>query len=949
MANLRGTSGRDDLRGTSGGDTLTGLNGNDVLHGNNGNDRLYGGNNNDRLYGGGGNDLLRGQAGDDRLYGQGGNDRLYGGGGDDQLKGQAGNDLLKGQGGGDRLYGGGGNDRLYGGGGNDYLHGGAGNDQLYGGGGDDVLVFDGSDTLNVDGGAGVDTLLVNGAGVTIDLISDGAVSNIELIDLTGSGDNSLVLAPERVQSLLSSAGSLRVDGNGGDAVFSDAAYGVFQKSGSEIIGVNNFIDYQYGPVQLQVQDTMSLQQAFRLASLQQANGGDGGNGFIINGEVVSGQSGGSVSYAGDVNGDGFADLIIGAPVVTRGADIHIGESYLIFGKAGGFATELDITDLDGSNGMIIRGIDGRDLSGESVSSAGDINGDGFDDVIIGAPNAYSSGYAYAGESYVVFGKSGGFASTLDLGGMSASDGFILNGIAFDDRSGTAVSTAGDFNGDGVADIIIDAPTAEPGAVSLSGQTYIVFGDTGGFGTSFDLSSISSSTGVTINGVYPLGSTNQFRDVASAGDINGDGFDDIIIGSTETPGYSGRAIVIYGTDTGFSSPLDLSGLTAADGLILNGIDNNDHNGVSVAAAGDVNGDGIADIIIGAEWADPNGVSFAGESYVVFGAEGGFGSVNFDLTSLDGNNGFVVNGIDEQDISGNAVSSAGDVNGDGYDDILIGAPRAEVDGNNTEGHSYVIFGKGSGFDASINLSDLNDGTGFVIQGIDAGGQSGGAVAAAGDVNGDGFDDLIIGARYASPGGAGNEGESYVIFGKDFRGEADLVGTTGDDTLTGTGADEILIGGLGNDVLNGGGGNDVLKGAAGDDILVFDSADTLKIDGGSGIDTLRFDGAGESLDLTGVSNLRYTGIEKIDLTGSGNNTLTLDIRDVLALPDHANAFLTDNTRQVLVEGDAGDQVNLALADNWIQGTNVDIGGTLYTPYTHAAIAAQLLVNADISQNIS
>ena len=116
------------------------------------------------------------------------------------------------------------------------------------------------------------------------------------------------------------------------------------------------------------------------------------------------------------------------------------------------------------------------------------------------------------------------------------------------------------------------------------------------------------------------------------------------------------------------------------------------------------------------ADPNGKS-SGESYVVFGKEGGF-AASLELSSLDGTNGFIINGIDADDLSGRSVSGAGDVNGDGFDDLLIGAFSANPNGMEIAGESYVVFGKAGGFDASLELSSLDGVNGFVINGIDAG---------------------------------------------------------------------------------------------------------------------------------------------------------------------------------------------------------------------------------------
>src|SRR4028119_1835166 len=117
--------------------------------------------------------------------------------------------------------------------------------------------------------------------------------------------------------------------------------------------------------------------------------------------------------------------------------------------------------------------------------------------------------------------------------------------------------------------------------------------------------------------------------------------------------------------------------------------------------------------------------------------------FNLSTLNGSNGFAINGIADGDQSGSSVSSAGDVNGDGFDDLIIGARYADPNGINAAGQSYVVFGSNSGFGADLNLWDLDGSKGFAINGIAAGDISGRSVSSAGDVNGDGFDDLIIGA--------------------------------------------------------------------------------------------------------------------------------------------------------------------------------------------------------------
>ena len=206
-------------------------------------------------------------------------------------------------------------------------------------------------------------------------------------------------------------------------------------------------------------------------------------------------------------------------------------------------------------------------------------------------------------------------------------------------------------------------------------------------------------------------------------------------------------------------LDLSTLNGANGFKINGEAVDDRAGRSVGSAGDVNGDGFDDLVIGAAYADPNGLD-SGTIYVVFGKGGAF-SPTLELSTLNGANGFKINGAKAADYSGRSVSGAGDVNGDDFDDLLIGANRTDPNGP-ASGASYVVFGKGGGFAPTFNLSTLNGANGFKINGAVAGDQSGLSVSTAGDVNGDGVDDLLIGAGGADPNGS-DSGASYVLFGR------------------------------------------------------------------------------------------------------------------------------------------------------------------------------------------
>ncbi len=509
---------------------------------------------------------------------------------------------------------------------------------------------------------------------------------------------------------------------------------------------------------------------------------DGSSGFKLDGEREGDLSGAPVSDIGDVNGDGIDDVIIAAySADPNGA--QSGRSYVVFGSNHGFDPNLQLSALDGSNGFVLDGENARDFSGGSVSAAGDVNGDGIDDLIIAARSADFNG-GRSGRSYVVFGRTQGFDATLQLSALDGSNGFKLDGEAAYDSAGRSVSAAGDVNGDGIDDLIIGAPSADPNGGN-SGRSYVVFGRTASFDGIVQLSALDGSNGFKLDGEATYDTAG--RSVSAAGDVNGDEIDDLLIGAPNADPNgerSGRSYVVFGRIEGFDAAIQLSALDGDNGFKLDGEAAYDRAGYSVSDAGDVNGDGIDDLLIGNYDLDFVAAS-SGRSYVVFGDPEGF-DATLQLSALDGVDGFKLDGT-TGDYSGRSVSTAGDINGDGIDDLVIGAAYADANGISS-GRGYVVFGKTGAPVSPLPLVFVDGTDGFRLAGETIGDRAGSSVSAAGDVNGDGVDDLIIGARRADPNGT-NSGRSYVVYGRvtgtpvlDFDGMklidfgSEFVGTTG-----------------------------------------------------------------------------------------------------------------------------------------------------------------------------
>jgi len=459
----------------------------------------------------------------------------------------------------------------------------------------------------------------------------------------------------------------------------------------------------------------------------------------------------------------------------------------------GFAANIELSGLNGENGFKLSGVAEEDYSGTSVASAGDVNGDGFDDLIVGALFADPNGTSYSGASYVVLGKAGGFAANIELSALDGTDGFKLSGVAEEDYSGTSVASAGDVNGDGFDDLIVGASGADPTGRSASGASYVVFGKAGGFAANIQLSSLNGENGFKLSGVAAFDQSGF--SVASAGDVNGDGFDDLVIGAygaAPNGSYTGASYVVFGKAGGFAANIDLSTLDGDDGFKLSGVAEADESGWSVASAGDVNGDGFDDLIVGAPLADPNG-KYSGAGYVVFGI-----APDTSVTRVgSGASQVLVGGAFDDGLYGH-----------GGDDALWGHGGADL----LDGGSGDDAMRGGPGDDAYFVDSAAD---RVIEAADGGSDT--VLASVSLVLEDGVEKVFLVA-----GASDIVGNALANW---------LIGNSAANAMDGGEGDDWLDGGAGADSLDGGTGDDVMRGGSGDDVYFVDSAADLVIEAADG----------------------------------------------------------------------------------------------------------------------
>ena len=425
--------------------------------------------------------------------------------------------------------------------------------------------------------------------------------------------------------------------------------------------------------------------------------------------------GAAVAGAGDLDGDGYADIVIGIP----GHDGWWSNSRDIGAVATFHGTKIGLcppgTSKSGQGNAFVSGAGAGDRLGSAVATAGDVNGDGYADIMIGAPHSGTSGYPREGKAYVLKGSREGIQL---IGSLPAPTAVELDWGYKESQVGRSVAYAGDVNGDGFSDVIMGAPmyTKPPYLQDREiGKVALFFGAPGEIAFRSKLTrSLSKSTTVV--------STADFGfSLATAGDVSGDGFSDVIIGAPKFDKgqpNQGKALIFLG---GIGPKLSWE-LTTKPDWEITGKDANEYLGWSVSSAGDVDGDGFSDVIIGSPNKNASEMKHAGQiavHYLKYAmGEGVFSDRSPTKIMGDAPEGRL----------GHAVSFAGDVNGDGYADIIAGAPDTEF------GRSYVYYGSATGIDTT---------TRWAARGTQKGSQFGYAVASAGDANGDGFSEVIIGA--------------------------------------------------------------------------------------------------------------------------------------------------------------------------------------------------------------
>jgi type II secretory pathway pseudopilin PulG len=502
------------------------------------------------------------------------------------------------------------------------------------------------------------------------------------------------------------------------------------------------------------------------------------SGFIVPGSVAGQDMGSSVVFA-DINGDGYDDMIFANTNTTWGIPAQV---YVLFGGPSGFTTPFLTSSLNGSNGFTITGMVPN--GGVISVAAGDVNKDGIADIVIGVSNTGSQ------LVYVVFGHTGAWASSFNVNTINGTNGSVLSFPGQVSGSGLSVAV-GDINHDGYKDLIVgdvDSGVNNPyNGLAGAGAVYVIYGQAtpwpGTYASPFSYASINGTNGFSINGAIASAYLGAYL---AAGDINGDGIDDLVLVFSASGGFH-DAYVILGHSGAWANPFDPTTLDGSNGFTITKLYGNFAYNPSLAFA-DINGDGIPDLAMGEEQWDSFGNAY-GRVSVLFGKRlGGSWSgsngnwpASYDATAWPANCCTQFLGTTTKNFVGTSVASAKDFNGDGYEDLVIAAPSASPGGVSGAGSVYVVFGQPSSYSwpSTVNLSSLNGSTGVQFNGVVAGVtcpilqsqpcslgnglQEFMPGVAAGYLTGKTASTIYLSSYFQSYGGNAKAGVGYVLYGK------------------------------------------------------------------------------------------------------------------------------------------------------------------------------------------